>query len=93
MKSPIQRVIFSLIFSLCYGKSINKFIRALTSTVNVGITMAADSPCGDWEPYKDEKCFKIFENVGLKTYDDAEKTCNQQENSSSLVSIRFLEEQ
>jgi hypothetical protein len=55
--------------------------------------MAADSPCGDWEPYKVEKCFKIFEKVGLQTYDDAEKTCHQQENSSTLLSIRFQEEQ
>jgi hypothetical protein len=55
--------------------------------------LAADSPCGDWEPYKEKKCFKIFDKVGLQTYEDAEKTCHQQENSSSLVSIRFQEEQ
>ncbi len=42
--------------------------------------IAADSPCGDWEPYKDEKCFKIFDKVGLQSYEDAEKTCQQQEN-------------
>jgi hypothetical protein len=56
-------------------------------------TIAADLPCGDWEPYKDEKCFKIFDSVGLRTYEDAQKACHQQENSSSLVSIRSLEEQ
>jgi hypothetical protein len=55
--------------------------------------MAADSPCGDWESYKDEKCFKIFDKAGLQTYEDAEKTCHQQENDSSLISIRFQEEQ
>ncbi len=51
------------------------------------------SSCGDWKPYKDEKCFKIFDSVGLQTYDDAKKTCQQQENSSSLVTISSLEEQ
>ncbi len=52
-----------------------------------------DSPCGDWEPYKEEKCFKIFDKEGLQTYTDAEKTCHQQESSSSLISIRSFEEQ
>jgi len=55
--------------------------------------MATDSPCGDWEPYKEEKCFKIFNKVGLQSYEDAEKTCQQQENGSSLITIHFLEEQ
>ncbi len=55
--------------------------------------MAEDSPCGDWEPYKEEKCFKIFDKVGLQTYEDAEKTCHQQEHDSSLITIRFSEEQ
>ncbi len=35
--------------------------------------MAADLPCGDWEPYKEEKCFKIFDKVPTQTYEDAEK--------------------
>jgi hypothetical protein len=55
--------------------------------------MADDSPCGDWEPYKEEKCFKIFDKVGLQTYEDAKKTCNQQENGSSLITIHFSQEQ
>jgi hypothetical protein len=60
----------------------------------LGITMSEDlSSCGDWKPYKDEKCFKIFDSVGLQTYNDAEKTCQQKESSSSLVTIRSLEEQ
>jgi hypothetical protein len=56
--------------------------------------MAVDSPCGDWEPYKEDKCFKIIEKAGLQSYEDAEKTCHQQENSSSssLISIRFKDE-
>jgi hypothetical protein len=55
--------------------------------------IAADSPCGDWEPFKDEKCFKIFDKAGLQSYEDAEKTCQQQENGSSLITIHFLEKQ
>jgi hypothetical protein len=54
--------------------------------------MAKDSPCGDWESYKDEKCLKIIDET-LRTYDDAEKICNQQENSASLVIIRSKDEQ
>jgi hypothetical protein len=71
---------------------ISKFHFTLTKST-LDESMAADSPCGDWEPYKEEKCFKIFDKVGLQTYEDAEKACHQQENSSSLISIRFLEEQ
>jgi hypothetical protein len=56
-------------------------------------SIAANSPCGDWEPYKEEKCFKIFDKAGLQSYEDAEKTCQQQENSSSLISNRFQDEQ
>jgi hypothetical protein len=55
--------------------------------------MAEDSPCGDWVSYKEEKCFKIFDKAGLQSYEDAEKTCQKQENGSSLITIRFLEEQ
>jgi hypothetical protein len=56
-------------------------------------SITADSPCGDWEPYKEEKCFKIFDKAGLQSYEDAEKTCQQQENGSSLITVHFLEEQ
>jgi hypothetical protein len=70
----------------------NIFISAITGTVTLGITMAADSPCGDWESYKDDKCFKIIDET-LRNYDDAEKTCNQQENSATLVIIRSKDEQ
>lgn len=55
--------------------------------------MAVDSPCGDWEPYKDEKCFKIFDKAGVQSYENAEKTCHQQENSSTLITIHSREEQ
>jgi hypothetical protein len=33
--------------------------------------MVANSPCGDWETYKDEKCFKVLDKVG--TEEEAEK--------------------
>lgn len=64
-------------------------------TFTAGKTFAADSylPCGDWEAYKDEKCFKTFDNVGLQNYEDAKNTCNQNEIGATLVSIRSLEEQ
>lgn len=70
----------------------NKFIPALTNAVTVGIIIVADSPCDDWELYKDEKCLKIF-NVGLQTYEDAKKTCIQNDVGTTLLSIHSLEEQ
>ncbi len=53
--------------------------------------MAADSPCGDWETYKDEKCFKVLDKVG--TEEEAEKICSQQENNSTLITIHSKDEQ
>jgi hypothetical protein len=53
--------------------------------------MAADSPCDDWEPYKDEKCIKIFDKVAAQ--EDAVKTCSQLESSSTLITIHSEEEQ
>ncbi len=51
---------------------------------------AADtSPCGDWEQYKDEHCYKLFD--GLRSFSDSEKIC--QSNNSTLVSIHYAEEQ
>ncbi len=47
------------------------------------------SPCGDWEQYKDEHCYKLFETV--QPYNDSEKIC--QSNNSTLVSIHYAEEQ
>ncbi|KAH9401819.1 chromatin-modulating protein mrc1, partial [Tyrophagus putrescentiae] len=45
--------------------------------------------CGDWEQYKDEHCYKLFD--GLRSYDDAEKVC--QTNSGTLAVIHYVEEQ
>lgn len=57
------------------------------------LTIPADpTPCGDWDAYRDEKCLKIIDGT-LRTYDDAIKTCQQQNGGSSLISIRSLEEQ
>jgi hypothetical protein len=52
-----------------------------------------DSSCGDWKPFKDEKCFKIMDKAGLQTYDNAIKTCKQEDQTSNLLSIRSLREQ
>jgi len=75
MKKYKQRVIFSL----------------LIFSIFYGLTMAADSPCGDWEPYKDEKCFKVFDNIVIE--EEAKKTCSQQETSATLVTIHSKDEQ
>ncbi len=69
------------------------FIKVFFTIDGTFCGFTADSQCGDWEPYNDEKCFKILDKVGLQTYEDAQKTCHQQEISSSLISIRSLEEQ
>lgn len=54
------------------------------------LTLAIDvSPCGDWKPYKDDHCYRLFSE--LQSYSDAEKTC--QTNNSSMVSIHYAEEQ
>jgi hypothetical protein len=53
--------------------------------------VAADSPCGDWDPYKDEKCFKILEKVGNEEV--AENTCKQEESSANLITIHSKDEQ
>jgi Lectin C-type domain len=62
----------------------------LTHIYSLGESISQDS-CGDWEPFKEEKCFKIFEKVGLQSYEEASKICK--DNDSSLVSIRSQEEQ
>ena len=56
---------------------------------SLGSTFSADTPCGDWEQYKDEHCYKLF--TGLQSYSDAEKLC--QTNNSILAVIHYAEEQ
>lgn len=63
------------------------FIAAFLS-VNV-ITADDASVCGDWEQYKDEHCYKLFDS--FHTFSDAEKLC--QTNNSTLVVIHYAEEQ
>jgi len=57
--------------------------------------MAVDysSPLGYWEPYKCEKCFKIFNDMVLQTYEDTEITFSHQENSATLAFIRSKDKQ
>lgn len=50
------------------------------------------APCGDWEPYKDEKCIKIF-NTGLVNYTDAETYCQKQTGEAHLITVSVAEEQ
>jgi len=54
---------------------------------------SVDSPCGDWFAFKDEKCFMVFEEVGFRTFKDAQAICEQQGGHSSLISIGYEEEQ
>lgn len=58
-----------------------------------GQITSSSSPCGDWIPFKHDKCFKIFDKVGLQSFDDARKTCSDHGNSSRLIQINSLEEQ
>ena len=45
--------------------------------------------CGDWIPYKDEKCFKVFERISINS--DANHICRKL--GSKLAIIRTEEEQ
>lgn len=45
--------------------------------------------CGDWELYKDEHCYKLFD--GLQSYNDSIKKCEA--NNAHIVSIHYAEEQ
>src|SRR5699024_2773487 len=64
----------------------NVLLICLTATPILAIT-----PCDDWDPYKDEKCIKIFPDM-LK-YEDAMKACHLASADASLLSIRTAEEQ
>lgn len=54
-------------------------------------TVLSQSPCDDWEPYKDETCVKIFNNPGLLSYEDANSYCASQD--FSLMSVDSEEKQ
>jgi hypothetical protein len=47
----------------------------------------------DWNIYEEEKCIKIFDKKTLMTFDDAQKSCNQLGNGSTLLTIHSKEEQ
>ena len=51
----------------------------------------AQSMCGNWMPFKENKCFKVFNNAGLKSFTEATKFC--QDNNSTLITIHFKEEE
>src|SRR5689334_17435536 len=46
--------------------------------------------CGDWESFKDEKCFKLFTKVAYE--EDAAAFCLKQNDGSILANIKTLEE-
>jgi len=54
---------------------------------------ASDSLCGDWQTYREEKCIKIIDEEKLVTFEDANKSCSQIDNSSGLITIHSKEEQ
>ncbi len=53
--------------------------------------MIAENPCGDWEPYKEEKCIKLLDSVNTHSFADAEKICAA--NDSKLINIHFHDDQ
>ena len=44
-----------------------------------------------WEPFKEEKCFKIFNKLGLKNYEESLQFCK--DNNSTLITIQIKQEQ
>ena len=51
-----------------------------------------ESKCDkSWEPFKEEKYFKIFDKIGLKNYQESDKFCK--DNNSTLITIHLKEEQ
>jgi Notch-like protein len=51
------------------------------------------SSCGDWNEYKNEKCIKILDKEKLVIFDEAQKSCLQADNESSILTIHSKEEQ
>jgi pulmonary surfactant-associated protein A len=49
--------------------------------------------CGDWKVFGKEKCIKNIDMAKFLTFSDAEKTCTQLSNGSSLITIHSEEEQ
>jgi hypothetical protein len=55
--------------------------------------VAAESPCGSWQAFKDEKCIRFLESAELCTFDEAEKYCAEAGNRSTILTINSKEEQ
>src|SRR5699024_1501671 len=91
MKLVSSLVIFVTAFlAVCLGKYIGN-LEILKIITKITYLTKADSPCGDWEPYKDLKCFKVANKLG--TFADAEKACHDLDSSAQLISIASHEEQ
>ena len=53
----------------------------------------ANSECGDWTAFKDEKCIKVFAHLNLRTYESAKLICTSQKaDHPKLVMIHSKEE-
>ncbi len=83
----LQTVISYLLVSTSYG---NFLLFCKHSIILTFYCTAAETDCGDWEPYKDGKCIKLI--TSLQSFFDAEKTCSSNE-ESKLISIHNQDEQ
>lgn len=50
-----------------------------------------ENSCGDWEPYREEKCFRVIENANTQSFSDATKTCATY--NSRMITIGSKNEQ
>ncbi len=69
-----------------------KFLNIFLFT-KVSFSAIYSSLCGDWTQYKDEKCVKILDKEKLVFFEEAEKSCLQADNGSSILTIHSKEEQ
>ncbi|XP_054157087.1 uncharacterized protein LOC128955441 [Oppia nitens] len=51
----------------------------------------SDGVCGDWDSFKDERCFRVYTDLGQHTYDSAQAICEN--NSATLATIHNADEQ
>jgi len=57
----------------------------------ISYVTASYSLCGDWQTFREEKCFRILDVEKLVTFDDALKSCSQID--SEILTIHSKEEQ
>ncbi len=90
-----MKIFLFIVFLVCFSKWCTKIKNKqniqyfFPITENTTADGSSSSSCGDWEQYKDEHCYRLFDS--LVSFSDAEKVC--QTNNSSMVSIHYAEEQ